>query len=241
MANIIVKQLKTFFGRIPFVPKTQTNAVYDGETGERLDNTLAGMDKHIFQMAKENAILSNAQYVVIEEPANPINNPSIVLVDATTNMPSDCAWGIREISIINPNMIVARITGVTADGQNGKIWTSCYNYGTWTPWMNNTALYLHDSNDTYGVNASATIMNGDCTVRIEQYGSGIPNNSSIELLSNIPKPKTAQYANAVCVLDSGKISYCILQLLPNGEFWVGQRQYPESNIMITQVSFSYPI
>ncbi len=65
------------------------------------------------------------------------NYPYMVLNNTTSaeSIPSDLAWGIREVLYLNGNQILLRITGVKKDGTNTSIWTNVYNYGAWMGWM----------------------------------------------------------------------------------------------------------
>ena len=87
------------------------------------------------QSASSNGIISNALYLDLNGAYGASNRPCMATADKTTDMPSDCAWGIREVLFMNENMVAVRITGVKTGGTESKIWTNCYNYGTWTGWV----------------------------------------------------------------------------------------------------------
>ena len=51
----------------------------------------------------------------------------------TTNIPSNFAWGTRELKYISANQAIVKLTGVTKDGV-AYYWFNIWNYGKWTGW-----------------------------------------------------------------------------------------------------------
>ena len=86
-------------------------------------------------------VLENALLVDTENNAGPNNYPRMVSSDATSaeSIPSDLAWGIREVLYLSSQQILLRITGVKKDGSNTHIWTNVYNYGAWMGWSESNA------------------------------------------------------------------------------------------------------
>lgn len=108
------------------------------ELVEGLNNANSNLNNtnlQTLQSASSNGIISNALYLDLNSAYGVSNRPCMVTADKTTDMPSDCAWGIREVLFMNENMVAVRITGVKTGGTESKIWTNCYNYGTWTGWV----------------------------------------------------------------------------------------------------------
>lgn len=88
------------------------------------------------QSANDNGIISDAMRVDLNDAYGVLNRPCMITSgDTMQNIPADCAWGIREVLYLNEKMIAIRITGVKTSGTESKIWTNCYNYGTWTGWV----------------------------------------------------------------------------------------------------------
>ena len=85
------------------------------------------------ERAYENPQLIAAVIVDLNNPLGDWNKPCIVL-SSTGNVPSDMAWGIKEVLYIDSNAVLIRITGCKTNGVDTAVWTSAYNHGTWTGW-----------------------------------------------------------------------------------------------------------
>ena len=84
--------------------------------------------------ASHNGTLSDALLIDLTDGGGENNFSKMVSTSETINMPPDCAWGIRTVYWLGPDSICVQINGVTKDGQTSKIWTNCYNHGSWTGW-----------------------------------------------------------------------------------------------------------
>lgn len=105
---------------------------YYAKGNSNLNNT----NLQTLQSAKDNGIISDAMRVDLNDAYGVLNRPCMITSGCTMqNIHADCAWGIREVLYLNENMIAIRITGVKTSGTESKIWTNCYNYGTWTGWV----------------------------------------------------------------------------------------------------------
>ncbi len=87
--------------------------------------------------ASSNGDLSDALLLGLDTGSSPNNFSKKVAKSFTTNLPSDCGWGIRTVYWLGTDSVCVQINGVTADGLTSKIWHNCYNHGTWTGWRSN--------------------------------------------------------------------------------------------------------
>ena len=81
-----------------------------------------------------NGTCDNALYINLNDPHGQENKTCIVNGGFTENIPSNLAWGIREVLYLSSNAIIVRITGIKTDGVTNVIFTNIYNYGKWTGW-----------------------------------------------------------------------------------------------------------
>ncbi len=84
--------------------------------------------------AYANGTCDNALYVNLNDPHGQENKTCVINSSHTQNVPSDLAWGVREVSYMGSNAIMVRITGIKTDGVTNVILTNIYNYGKWTGW-----------------------------------------------------------------------------------------------------------
>ena len=141
--SLAVKNLRYLY---KMLGSTDISAIGDGTvTGvlsflkSSIDTTNSNLNStnlQTLQSASSNGVISDAMRVDLNDAYGVLNRPCMITSEGTMqNIPADCAWGIREVLYLNENMIVVRITGVKTSGTESKIWTNCYNYGTWTGWV----------------------------------------------------------------------------------------------------------
>lgn len=87
-----------------------------------------------FASVRINGLISNALQVDLNNPYADVNKPRYVdRAKSTTNMPTDCQWGIREVCQITNNWVMVRITGWTTNSHQA-IWTNVYVGSKWYGW-----------------------------------------------------------------------------------------------------------
>ena len=87
-----------------------------------------------FASVRINGLISNALQVDLTNPYADANKPRYVdRAKSTTNMPTDCQYGIREVCQITSNWVMVRITGWTIGAQQA-IWTNVYVNSKWVGW-----------------------------------------------------------------------------------------------------------
>ena len=83
--------------------------------------------------AASNGTLSDGLLVNLTDKNGDANKPRIVRNGATTSIPADCSYGIREVLWSSPNYLICRITGQATDGSSA-IWTRYYSNGWEDDW-----------------------------------------------------------------------------------------------------------
>ena len=87
-----------------------------------------------FASVRINGLISNALQVDLTNPYADVNKPRYVdRAKSTTNMPTNCQWGIREVCQITSNWVMVRITGWSTDSQYA-MWTNVYVSSKWQGW-----------------------------------------------------------------------------------------------------------
>lgn len=79
---------------------------------------------------------NNALLVDLNNP-NGENNKTTFVANwnsGTTNLPSDCACGVREVSWVTGPIVMVRITGWTVNTDVPAVWTNVYVNGRWLGW-----------------------------------------------------------------------------------------------------------
>lgn len=85
--------------------------------------------------ASDRGVLSNALLVDAVTAKDSINRPMRVSVSGgTSNLPSNCSWGIREVLPSATGFQMVRITGCTSAGV-AAVWVNALNGGNWTGWV----------------------------------------------------------------------------------------------------------
>jgi hypothetical protein len=97
-------------------------------------NIIINQSKTNYGFASNNNVLTNALLVNLSDPFGTENRSYIVLNPQTEGIPSDMAWGVREVLYINKDSVIARITGIKLNGSTTSLWVNAYNYGNWVGW-----------------------------------------------------------------------------------------------------------
>ena len=106
-----------------------------------LNNSFIVEKSFITANAFNNTVLSNALIVDLYNYKGDSNKPRRVIDNITSiGMPSDCAWGVREVFIvgynktINESFLIVKITGCDKTGIPA-IWLNAYNKNDWSGWV----------------------------------------------------------------------------------------------------------
>lgn len=106
-----------------------------------LNNSFIVEESFITANAFNNTVLSNALLVDLYNYKGDDNKPRRVIDSMTTiSMPSDCAWGIREVFVVgynkttNESFLIVKITGCDKSGVPA-IWLNTYNKNDWYGWI----------------------------------------------------------------------------------------------------------
>lgn len=143
--DIMEKMVKAIASKV--APKSHTHGNDDitGLDASKLTGTVAAarmpeeVTDSLLRSAYSNGLLSDALLVDTIDTNGKTNMPHI-LSSASQNKPDDMGWGIREIVWSSKGYLVARITGVDANG-SGAIWTRSYNTA-WEPsWHKSVTAY----------------------------------------------------------------------------------------------------
>ena len=120
---------------------TVEGTVADGRAVKTLKDELDSLNGKLsiaslfgIENAYANGMCDNALYINLNDPHGQENKTCIVDGGFTKNIPSDLAWGVREVLYLSSNAIIVRITGIKTDGVTNVIFTNIYNYGKWTGW-----------------------------------------------------------------------------------------------------------
>lgn len=116
--------------------------------------------------AFDNGVLANGLLVDLYDKNGVNNKPQLVQNGITSQIPSDCAWGTREVFFHSANetgqvsYLTVKIAGTDTNGNPG-IWQNLYNGNDWVGWTRvattsdlqhiifaDTSISL--SNDKYG-------------------------------------------------------------------------------------------
>lgn len=98
--------------------------------------------------------------VDLNNPFGEANKTAFVanLNSGTTNLPSDCACGVREVSWVTGPIVMVRITGWTVNTNIPATWVNAYVNGKWLGW----------SRQTYGtgqlIQSGLSINSGRCKI-----------------------------------------------------------------------------
>lgn len=106
-----------------------------------LSSSFTVADNFITANAYRNGTLTNALLVDLYNYKGENNKPRLVIDSATKiSIPSDCAWGVREVFVIgynktnNESFLVVKITGCDKTGIPA-IWLNIYNKNDWYGWV----------------------------------------------------------------------------------------------------------
>ena len=107
---------------------------------EEMNVNLLNKISFIPSNAYDNGTLIDALLVDLYDKNGIQNKPQLVLRGTTNiNMPSDCAWGVREVFYYSSNVqekrfyIIARLTGCDTDNKPA-LWQNLYNSDKWYGW-----------------------------------------------------------------------------------------------------------
>lgn len=89
-----------------------------------------------FNDAWQQSVLTNALLVDTTNPYGANNRTAFVAGwnSGTTNLPSDCACGVREVTWLTGPMVIVRITGYTVNTDVPAVWTNVYVNSRWLGW-----------------------------------------------------------------------------------------------------------
>lgn len=89
-----------------------------------------------FNDAWQQSVLTNALLVDTTNPYGANNRTAFVATwhSGTTNLPSDCACGVREVTWLTGPMVIVRITGYTVNTDVPAVWTNVYVNSRWLGW-----------------------------------------------------------------------------------------------------------
>lgn len=172
----------------------------------------------------DNRVCTNALQVDTTNPLSIHHYPRYVSKDiTTTNFPSDCGGGIREVLWTSPNNVVVKITGYRTDGKPG-IWYARFSAGDWYTWyrpvwqteVNNNIVDMADIPHS----SKILIPIGGCQNKIGitgtslvtfnlyfQISSTVSRGETMFTLPAIYRPSSATIALTFFTTDSTK-SYC---------------------------------
>lgn len=145
------------------------------------DGTVKGAVLRNLQAAHYNGLLNDALMINPTDSKSDLHKP--YFVDAgggTSNMPSDCAWGVREVYFINNNMVTVKITGISTDGVTPNVWMNTFNMDGWKGWSSNLPL-------------TGGTLSGDLTIQKFNNGRALFQKSHSE---------TVDYGAYMCDFDS---------------------------------------
>lgn len=99
-------------------------------------NHTANLTNYTLPLASTSGTIADALRIDTASAFGINNKPYVVAYGTTTvNMPTDLAWGIREVLWITIDKVLVRITGINLSGTTSVIYTNCYNAGIWTGWI----------------------------------------------------------------------------------------------------------
>lgn len=120
---------------------TKTNGTFGPWTTSivDLDSNLQNANKSITMNAFDNGVLANGLLVDLYNKNGVNNKPQLVQNGITSQIPSDCAWGTREVFFHSANetgqvsYLTIKITGSDTNVKPG-IWQNLYNGNDWVGW-----------------------------------------------------------------------------------------------------------
>ena len=171
---------------------------------DALTNLGAVSKKFMPQYATTNKIFPDALYADFSSPFGTDNEVGYVVAGSTEHLPSNCAFGIREVYWYNTTTLIVKITGVSTDNLN-KIteWYALYSNG-WNGW---TEVGAFIESVEFVKNTDITIVTSDIfkmnsvvyfSAQINCSNTGLYKNTYFVIGTMSVKPKNIIEVPCVC-------------------------------------------